>query len=133
MLLATGAFWRFAGLNWNPGWIGVLPGFFLLDLLSTDEMIYSIRLPVNVIEYIFSRKMEMAKKKSSVGGKRDGAGRKIAHPEGATIPLVASVPAVLVDRLMAVAALKEWNRSEAVTEAVRLLLKKHEPKIPSQE
>lgn len=67
------------------------------------------------------------KKASQVGGAREGAGRKVAHPEGPTIPLVASVPSVLVDRLMAVAAAKQWNRSEAVTEAVRLLLRKHEP------
>lgn len=106
-----------------------LSGVFLLDLLSTCEMIYSIRRRVKLIEYIFSGNAEMAKKKqSTVGGARPGAGRKVAHPEGATIPLVASVPAVLVERLMAVASTKEWNRSEAVTEAVRLLLKKHEPK-----
>jgi hypothetical protein len=69
----------------------------------------------------------MAKKLAKrVGGARPGAGRAITHPEGRTIPLVASVPESLVDRLMAVATSKDWNRSQAVTEAIRLLLKRHE-------
>lgn len=106
-----------------------LSGVFLLDLLSTCEMIYSIRRLVNLIEYIFSGNAEMAKKKqSTVGGARPGAGRKVVHPEGATVPLVASVPASLVERLMIVASEKGWNRSEAVTEAVRALLKRCERK-----
>lgn len=71
----------------------------------------------------------MAKKKvSQVGGARPGAGRKISHPEGQTVPVVASVPESLIDRMMAVANAREWNRSQAVTEAIRLLLAKHEPK-----
>jgi hypothetical protein len=70
----------------------------------------------------------MAKKQSQIGGARIGAGRKVTHPEGPTIPLVASVPESLVRRLTVIAERKSWNRSEAVTEAVRLLLKKHEPK-----
>jgi len=68
----------------------------------------------------------MAKKQH--GGKRPGSGRKIAHPEGRTVPLVASVPESLVERLNAVSVKRGWNRSEAVTEAVRGLLKRHERK-----
>ncbi len=71
----------------------------------------------------------MAKKQSKqIGGARLGAGRKVAHPEGPTIPLVASVPSSLVERLMEIATKKGWNRSEAVTEAVRGLLKRLERK-----
>lgn len=75
------------------------------------------------------------KKKTTLGGSRPGAGRNIVHPEGKTIPLVASVPEALVERMMAIADHKQWNRSQAVTEAVRLLLKRFERKagvtIPS--
>jgi hypothetical protein len=60
------------------------------------------------------------------GGKRAGAGRKAIHPEGPTIKIAVTVPSGLMDRLDAVAELKAWNRSEAVTEAVRGLLKRHE-------
>ncbi len=76
----------------------------------------------------------MAKKQH--GGSRAGAGRKIANPEGPTIPVAASIPQSLVERMDAIAAKEEWNRSRAVTEAIRLLLKKHERKsgvsIPSE-
>lgn len=67
----------------------------------------------------------MAKKQH--GGKREGAGRK-AHPEGATVIVSVSIPSPLLDRLDAVAENKGWKRSEAVTESVRLLLKRHERK-----
>lgn len=74
--------------------------------------------------------------KTQRGGRRVGAGRKVAHPEGPTVPLVASVPATLVERLNAVAEKRGWNRSEAVTEAIRGLLKRQERKsgvtIPSE-
>ena len=66
----------------------------------------------------------MAKKQH--GGKRPGAGRKIAHPEGPAVVVTASVPSGLVERMDAVAAQKAWSRSAAVTESVRLLLKRHE-------
>ena len=79
----------------------------------------------------------MVKKKSNMGGFREGSGRNVIHPEGKTIPLVASVPESLVERLMDIAAKKGWNRSQAVTEAVRGLLKRHERRtgvtIPSAE
>lgn len=74
-------------------------------------------------------------KKQAHGGKRAGAGRKIAHPEGPAVVVTASVPSGLVERLNAVAEKRGWNRSEAVTEAIRGLLKRQERKsgvsIPS--
>ena len=75
----------------------------------------------------------MAKKQH--GGKRPGSGRKPSHPEGVTTTVAAKVPIALVERLDAVAENQGWNRSEAITEAVRLLLKRRERKagvsIPS--
>jgi hypothetical protein len=61
--------------------------------------------------------------KAKRGGKREGAGRKVANPEGKTVPIVASVPETLVASLDALAAEKQWNRSAAVTEAIRRLVK----------
>ncbi len=63
----------------------------------------------------------MAKAKQH-GGKRPGAGRKPSNPEGATILVTASIPGSLVDALDVLAQEKGWNRSEAVTMAVRGLL-----------
>ena len=65
----------------------------------------------------------MAKKQH--GGRRTGAGRKQAHPEGPAVVITASVPSGLVERMNSLAAQKGWNRSEAVTEAIRGLLKRH--------
>ena len=63
----------------------------------------------------------MAKKQH--GGKRPGAGRKVADlDEGPTITMAASVPSSLVDKLDELAARKAWTRSRAVTEAIRGLL-----------
>jgi hypothetical protein len=56
------------------------------------------------------------------GGKRAGAGRKPANPEGRTVLVTASVPGGLVEGLDALAVKRGWNRSEAVTEAIRGLL-----------
>ena len=56
------------------------------------------------------------------GGKRAGAGRKPVHPEGRTVNLGASVPEGLVEQLDEYAAEHGWNRSEAVTNAIRGLL-----------
>jgi hypothetical protein len=64
----------------------------------------------------------MAKKKAQHGGKRKGAGRKVANPEGPTMMVAVSVPETLVERLDALAAERQWNRSRAVTEAIRGLL-----------
>jgi hypothetical protein len=61
-------------------------------------------------------------KKVQHGGKRPGAGRKPTNPEGPTIPLVATVPGKLVEQLDSMAAKNGWNRSEAVTRAIRGLL-----------
>jgi len=62
------------------------------------------------------------KKKSTRGGKREGAGRKVANPEGPTKVVTASVPESLADRLDALAEKRGWNRSQAITEAIRGLL-----------
>jgi hypothetical protein len=66
----------------------------------------------------------MLKMAKAHGGKRVGAGRKPAHPEGATMLVTVSVPSGLVERLDALAGDKGWNRSEAFTEAVRRILKR---------
>jgi hypothetical protein len=74
-----------------------------------------------LITYNFSRIRKMAKKKAH-GGKRPGAGRKVVNPEGRTIPVAAGVPGELVERLDELAAERGWNRSQAITEAIRGLL-----------
>jgi hypothetical protein len=60
-------------------------------------------------------------KKKQHGGKREGAGRK-PGPEGPTVTVVATVPETLVEALNALAEQKGWNRSRAVTEAIRRLV-----------
>ena len=62
-------------------------------------------------------------KKKRHGGKRAGAGRKPANPEGATSPIAVSVPSALVDDLDEYAEEKGWSRSQAITEAIRRLLR----------
>ena len=57
------------------------------------------------------------------GGARPGAGRKVTNPEGRTIPLAAAVPESLVAQLDKLAEQRGWNRSKAVTEAIRRLVK----------
>lgn len=65
----------------------------------------------------------MAKrKKMAHGGAREGAGRHPVNPEGKTQMLAVTVPGELVERLDAFRAKKDWNRSQAVTEAIRGLL-----------
>lgn len=64
----------------------------------------------------------MAKKKGTRGGKRKGAGRKVANPEGRTMMVAVSVPEALVERLDGLAEERQWTRSKAVTEAIRGLL-----------
>ncbi len=61
-------------------------------------------------------------KKVMHGGKRAGAGRKPVNPEGRTILVTVSVPGSLVEGLDSLAEQQGWNRSEAVTEAIRGLL-----------
>jgi len=63
----------------------------------------------------------MAKKKPH-GGSRPGAGRKPSNPEGRTVTVAVTIPETLVERLDAYAERKGWNRSAAVTEAIRGLL-----------
>lgn len=66
----------------------------------------------------------MAKKKKQ-GGKREGAGRPLEYKdEGKAVVVTASVPGELVQRLDAVAEKEGWNRSRAVTEAIRGLVSK---------
>lgn len=61
------------------------------------------------------------------GGARPGAGRKPANPEGRTTSVAVSVPARLVDQLDGLASQRGWSRSEAVTDAIRRLLKSAKP------
>ena len=62
----------------------------------------------------------MAKKKQH-GGRRPGAGRPTS-PDGPAEVVAVSVPKSLVARLDALAESEGWNRSQAVTEAIRGLL-----------
>jgi len=62
-------------------------------------------------------------KKTAHGGKRKGAGRKADNPEGKTKVVAATVPEKLVKELDRYAKSKKWNRSRAITEGIRLLLK----------
>jgi hypothetical protein len=67
----------------------------------------------------------MAKKKAAHGGARPGSGRPVANPdEGKAVLVTASVPSGLVERLDALAEAEGWNRSRAVTEAIRGLLQR---------
>ncbi len=67
----------------------------------------------------------MSKKKSpGRGGKRDGAGRPPINPEGATTLVTVTVPQALMDRLDGMATANSWNRSEAVTQAIRAFVAK---------
>jgi len=60
-------------------------------------------------------------KKKTHGGKRPGAGRK-PGPEGRTVIVTASVPGELADQLDRLTKREGWNRSEAITVAIRGLL-----------
>lgn len=66
-------------------------------------------------------------KKKSHGGKRPGAGRPQASPDGPAVILAVSVPSGLVAELDARAEKEGWGRSEAVTRAIRSLLGKRQP------
>ena len=61
-------------------------------------------------------------KKKTHGGKRPGAGRPQASPDGPAQILAVSVPSGLVAQLDARAEKEGWGRSEAVTRAIRGLL-----------
>ena len=63
----------------------------------------------------------MAKKKAH-GGSRKGAGRK-SGPDGPTRTVAASVPESLIEKLDKYADSKGLNRSQAVTAAIRALVK----------
>lgn len=64
----------------------------------------------------------MAKKKPVVGGRREGAGRKLIHPEGATVAVTVRVPETLIEGVDALAQQRDQSRSEVVTDAIRGLL-----------
>jgi hypothetical protein len=66
----------------------------------------------------------MAKKKPQHGGPREGSGRKPANPEGKSIVVAASVPIALMEQLDELREKRGWNRSQAVTEAIRELVQK---------
>ena len=57
------------------------------------------------------------------GGRRAGAGRKIVNPEGAVEAVSVAVPRRLMQTLDKWAGEHELNRSQAVTEAVRRMVK----------
>jgi hypothetical protein len=57
-------------------------------------------------------------KKSTVGGKREGAGRPIG-PDGPTMLVAVTVPQSLMAKLDKICESKEWKRSRGVTEAIR--------------
>jgi hypothetical protein len=63
----------------------------------------------------------MAKKKQH-GGAREGAGREPVNPEGVTGRVTVTVPESLIKQLDAVGKRNGWNRSKAVTEAIRGLV-----------
>jgi len=63
----------------------------------------------------------MAKKKAH-GGRRKGSGRKPTNPEGKTMLVAVTVPIELVEQLDGLAKKSRWNRSQAVTEAIRGLV-----------
>ena len=63
-------------------------------------------------------------KKVTHGGKRKGAGRKADNPEGKTKVIGATIPEKLVKELDRYAKAQGWNRSRAITEAIRKLLGK---------
>jgi hypothetical protein len=64
----------------------------------------------------------MAKKKQH-GGKREGAGRPVS-PDGHTVTVVVTVPETLMHRLEGIAEANGWNKSEAVTQAIRAFVAK---------
>jgi hypothetical protein len=76
---------------------------------------------VKMIGYNFFEVTKMSAKQH--GGKRPGAGRKVANPEGPTAVLAVSVPEALIAQLDELAAARGWGRSKAVTEAIRRLVK----------
>jgi hypothetical protein len=62
-------------------------------------------------------------KKSTRGGKREGAGRPVGE-EGRAVTVVATVPETLVVSMDNLAGKNGWTRSKAVTEAIRGLVKR---------
>ena len=65
----------------------------------------------------------MAKKKTH-GGSRKGAGRKVSK-DGPSKTIAASVPEAITKKLDRLAKKMGWNRSQAITEAIKLLISAH--------
>jgi hypothetical protein len=65
----------------------------------------------------------MAKKKSTVGGAREGAGRPVGA-DGRAVVLTISVPQKLATELDRLCEAQGWKRSAVVTEAIRGVLKR---------
>ena len=65
----------------------------------------------------------MAKKKTH-GGSRKGAGRKVSK-DGPSKTIAASVPEDITKTLDRLAKKMGWNRSQAITEAIKLLIATH--------
>jgi hypothetical protein len=65
----------------------------------------------------------MAKKKQH-GGARENSGREPINPEGITDRMTVTVPESLIKQLDAIAMRSKWNRSKAVTEAIRAYVAK---------
>jgi hypothetical protein len=93
-----------------------------LGLPFTREIVYLIDSSVIRKRIRFHGISRMAKKKKRLGGCREGSGRKLIHPEGATVPVTVRVPATLIDGVDSLAAQRDQSRSEIVTEAVRTFL-----------
>ena len=67
-------------------------------------------------------KANMAKKKQR-GGKRPGAGRPV-NPDGRAVTVTVTIPESLVIDLKALAKAEGWSKSQAVSDAIRSLLKR---------
>lgn len=66
--------------------------------------------------------VEKPVKSSGRGGAREGAGRKSSEL-GKSVPVSAAIPESLVAKLDRLQLKKGWNRSQAMTEAVKRLVR----------
>jgi hypothetical protein len=63
------------------------------------------------------------------GGTHPEPRGRLTDREGPAVPLTASVPALLVAQLDILCEQKGWNRSEAITQAIRALLKEAQQRV----
>jgi hypothetical protein len=96
-------------------------GFFV-GLTANYDLLYKSYRPCQHDLYNFSSDYKMAKKKKQWGGKRPGAGRPTSNTEGPTVLVAVTVPETLIDRLEGIAKASGWNKSEAVTQAIRAFI-----------